>query len=484
LYGFRGFNLKSEDLVHPDACEALAHRLWRLFWLVVLVGHGFLFCGWWWLEPGGFRANHPRFWANRVAPVFGLGLSIGSLAALRVHWVKALGTFLRVWPAGWAAAAIAGRVIFPITLERLWLIPLGGSAAMGLAACPALRCLSRRGRAGVMILAAFAALAGAGLTWTQRPLEADTHPCLGPASATDRVGEAPGARSPAAIDLDPRVMVYASEGSVTVRLDSISLSVQPLLTFLSGSQDGCWSILARPDERAGSQPRLRSSELEVARSCTLTYEFPGQGPATLRVAAEREPQTIKVEAWSRLERLVYSHLNSFCDFEVRGHRKLALEFSPCPGIPIEVRRPNYPVGRPARFAFVEADRTFRVVEASSGEKGPFHSLARGRLAPQATLTITLLDQGRAIARISLDDWSSQAGTALSPTAGWGVPENAIEFSLSDDSPSSPVSIFVTLAGTSVGRGWDCVGHNPGTYRNRIRLECGTAVGLGLRGASD
>jgi hypothetical protein len=30
--------------------------------------------------------------------------------------------------------------------------------------------------------------------------------------------------------------------------------------------------------------------------------------------------------------------------------------------------------------------------------------------------------------------------------------------------------FVTLAGTSVGRGWDSVGHAPGTYRNRMKIE--------------
>jgi hypothetical protein len=72
--------------------------------------------------------------------------------------------------------------------------------------------------------------------------------------------------------------------------------------------------------------------------------------------------------------------------------------------------------------------------------------------------------------MTLADWSAEADTTLSPTAGWGVPVNAIEFSLVSDQPSAPASIFVTLAGTSVGRGWDCVGHNPGTYRNRILLE--------------
>ena len=75
-------------------------------------------------------------------------------------------------------------------------------------------------------------------------------------------------------------------------------------------------------------------------------------------------------------------------------------------------------------------------------------------------------------RVVLADWSAQADTTLSPTAGWGVPVNAIEFSLAGDAPSSPASIFVTLAATSVGRGWDCVGHRPGTYRNRIRAGAG------------
>jgi hypothetical protein len=35
---------------------------------------------------------------------------------------------------------------------------------------------------------------------------------------------------------------------------------------------------------------------------------------------------------------------------------------------------------------------------------------------------------------------------------------------------SPVRIWLTLAGTSVGRGFDSVGHAAGTYRNRVRIE--------------
>jgi hypothetical protein len=182
-----------------------------------------------------------------------------------------------------------------------------------------------------------------------------------------------------------------------------------------------------------------------------------------------------LEAASRLDRPVYSHLNAFCDVEVRGHRRLALEFSPCPGTLIEVRPFAYPFGRPARFAFVSTDRTFRVVESTSGEKGPFRTLGQGRLEPDQALTITFHDDGRAVARLSLDDFAAQADTTLSPTAGWGVPVNALEFSLAEDAPSSVASIFVTLAGTSVGRGWDCVGHRAGTYRDRLRLEPAAAI---------
>jgi hypothetical protein len=190
----------------------------------------------------------------------------------------------------------------------------------------------------------------------------------------------------------------------------------------------------------------------------------------LKVTLDEPRRSVAIEAITRLDQPEFSHLNSFCDLEVRGHRRLQLSFSPCPQMRVEVVHFDYPFGRPARFAFVDSNRRFRVVEASSGEKGPFRTLADGRLQPAEPLVITLHDEGREVGRISLADWSAQASTQLSPTAGWNVPVNAIEFSLSDEDPSSPASIFVSLAGTSVGRGWDSVGHSAGTYRNRIVIE--------------
>ncbi len=67
----------------------------------------------------------------------------------------------------------------------------------------------------------------------------------------------------------------------------------------------------------------------------------------------------------------------------------------------------------------------------------------------------------------LKDWSRQLSTTLSPTAGWGVPTNAIEFQRLDTNEDAPAAIWITLAATSVGRGWETVGHSAGTYRNRV-----------------
>jgi hypothetical protein len=111
-----GIDMKEEPVAKTDSRGSWPARVWRLFWLTVLVGHVVLSGAWWWLEPGGFGVRHLRFWANSVAPIFGLGLSIGSLVALRLGSRRALRWLLPVWPAAWAGAALAGRLLFPITL--------------------------------------------------------------------------------------------------------------------------------------------------------------------------------------------------------------------------------------------------------------------------------------------------------------------------------------------------------------------------------
>jgi hypothetical protein len=124
-----------------------------------------------------------------------------------------------------------------------------------------------------------------------------------------------------------------------------------------------------------------------------------------------------------------------------------------------------------RLAYIDDRGIFHVVEARSGEKGPFREFGSGILPHATPLTITILDETAAVFRITLDDWEAQTARSLSPTAGWGLPVNAIEFSRIGDpgSAGGAFAIWITLAGTSVGRGWDSVGHAAGTYRNRMRI---------------
>jgi hypothetical protein len=257
-------------------------------------------------------------------------------------------------------------------------------------------------------------------------------------------------------------LVQLNDGQVSISQGRYFLYLQPLLSFTSRSPDRCWSSLAPRELRVGPRRRL----VHTGDDGVLHYEDDGRST----LALNETPKGVAILAQSHLPQPVFSHLNSFCELQFAGHRRLTVSFSPCPDVKIDVLPSEYPVGRPARCAYLGADGAFRVVEASSGEKGPFRELARGSLARTDPLAITFHDDGVPFCTITLDDFAAQASTDLSPTAGWGLPMNAIEFSLSDPRPTSPATVFVTLAGTSVGRGWDSVGHAAGTYRNRMMVE--------------
>ncbi len=109
-------------------------RLGRMSWLTFLVGQGLLAMAWWWVSPGGFGPRHPRFWSNRVAPPLILVAVVVTLVALRRARRDALRLLLAGWPAAWAGMAMALRLLFPVTMARLWLVPAGVAVAMGMLA--------------------------------------------------------------------------------------------------------------------------------------------------------------------------------------------------------------------------------------------------------------------------------------------------------------------------------------------------------------
>src|SRR5688572_19534218 len=431
----------------------------RLLWLFVLVGHAVGALGWLWFMPHGFPVAHPRFWANDVVPIALLIVTIIALWTARRQRYAIVRMTLLALAVMWAAAAVSGRVTFPISTQLRWLAPLGLAAAVGIAAFgPRLREV-RWPKVITPIAVLLALTVGSMLPWLQRAPDPSTHPLNAPAPPLNIL---PASEAP----LQPRTrrvgiaLVQPNDGQITIGQGRYVLYVQPLLSFVSRSPDRCWTSLAPRALRVGPRRRL------LADDDVLHYE--DDGCSTL--AVEGRDASIVIDATSELPQPVFSHLNSFCELQVAGHRKLSVLFSPCPDVKIDVLPSEYPIGRPARCAYLGADGVFRVVEARSGEKGPFRELARGALRRADPLTITFHDDGVAFSTITLEDFAAQASTDLSPTAGWELPMNAIEFSLSDARPTSPASVFVTLAGTSVGRGWDSVGHAAGVYRNRMKIE--------------
>src|SRR5262249_13081870 len=128
------------------------------------------------------------------------------------------------------------------------------------------------------------------------------------------------------------------------------------------------------------------------------------------------------------------------------------------------------LGGRLRLACLHAGGTFQVVEANWADKGPFRELACGQLRRLAPLGVTLYEGARPACTLTFADWPRQVGTALSPTAGYGLPVNAIEFSRYRADPPGCCRLVLSLGATTVGRGRDSVGHAAGTYRNRLVIR--------------
>jgi hypothetical protein len=265
------------------------------------------------------------------------------------------------------------------------------------------------------------------------------------------------------VNLGANGQFYPAPSRIEFKRGDVRIQCSPLLDFDRISLDGFWSLFAR---RESNTERDCVGELMGEQTHLLEYSD-GSAVVLPRSSANNNAEII---GFTPLMEDVYSHLNSFCVLEVSGHKSLSLTFSPCGKQKIAVLPADYPFGRPARFAYVDATDDFLVVEATSGEKGPYQTLARGRLPRGQPLTLGIHDQGQLVASVTLDDWSSQVSTDLSPTAGSGVPVNAIEFQRRGDNEGSPVTIWITLAATSVGRGFETVGYRAGIYRNTLRFQ--------------
>lgn len=390
------------------------------------------------LLPRGFPLLHPRFFVNELVPALLLAASLAGVVLLLVRPALAK-LSLAALPALWWSAAVALPLVFPVTgTAPLWPI-LAVALGLSLAYLPLLSRIEQN-RVWIALPLLAGALTGA---FSVR--------CLRAPDATTRPGSQhlPALALESTAALAPGVVVDAGVVRIGSKDSKLRAWIDPSLEFKSRSPDRFWTILA-------------SGGALLA-------------PPESRVSARSNgPHAVSIESFTELGDSVYSHLNSFLELGLTGHTRLALRFSPCPHALVDVLHADYPAGAPARFAYVDAAGVFHVVEATDAEKGPYRTLTRGSLTRGTPLVITFVETApgseRELLDVTLHDWSAQLSTALSPTAGYGVAENAIEFRLSAPERAASAHVFVTLAGTGVGRGWDSVGHAAGAYRNRITVD--------------
>lgn len=427
-----------------------APPLWHVAPALAL--HGLGAGGAWWLLPHGFPPGDPRWASNTLgcAALTALAL-VGALGALRGRRLvarRALGLWLGVW----AGLALALLLLYPRT----------GWPAAALASLPALllALALRRARgprrallAGLAPWLLLGALLGAGLARSRAAPPASTRPAGAP------LHPAPATRGPA-----PRLQGahFEPEGVLHVELGpGYQLQLDPLLRFHARSPEGFWSALYPYG------PLPLPLEGLAATPAGLLARWGGPHPASL--ALRRTPRGWDLDARRELRARIDSHLNGFAQATLIGPPgrwfvDLGL------GEPFEILPSDYPVGRPARVVVLRATGELAALEASSGEKGPFRRLTSGPLAGPLRLTLSQERSGvrREVVTLELLDWPAQASRERSPTAGWGLPQNAVE--LVRDGGGQSVWIFVTLAATSVGRGYETVGHAPGLYRSRVRVR--------------
>lgn len=408
------------------ALFALLHWAIAIAWLV--------------LAPSEFGWDHRLTWAHRVVPTLLFFAGSGPLSALLKHNDTHVFAALSVLLGFWGGLGLGIAWFFPQSRGWWWC----GLVVVGLLAVLPWPRKSLRLRA---LVALISAIIGASLAPALRADEAGTRPSGG--EVTDPAPEA------SQCDFDGRVRFALGEDA--------GLVINPLLVFESVSPDRFWSALAPGDRWRGQPVRCRAMQRDPSFT---RYWFSAEGSSVMDVRSGADANAVILDVTSSLPQAVYSHLNHHLQLRIGARNRLGLQFSACPGLRVQPGT----VDAPSQFAFIDADATFVVAEASKREKGPFVERCRESIDPSTPLRIDIVHDDDIVGSVTLMDWSAQVDLNPSPTAGWGVPANALE--MWANPRGTEIFLSGSLSATSIGRGWDTVGHAAGVYRNRVELTAG------------
>jgi hypothetical protein len=427
----------------------------QLLWLTLLALHTGAAGVWWYLMPGGFPSSSTEFWVNQVAPPLIIGVLLTALFARGRFSQTILPPILAMIPMFWMAFAVSARIAFGESFGSLWNLPFFAGSALA-----ALWARQFRFRVTPIWLTPMVAIAAAVAGWTLPGSQRAPDPATAPSGSP--MPDVPGLTTDhKLIKLNKDAQLHPADGHVVIRRDKVVLNVLPMLSFSDRSPDRCWLTLA-PAKQIFSTTRTLVSKLHDAARWTLFYRDEDVSVLDVSLA----DGAVEIDSRSRLPRPIFSHANSFAELAIQGHQELTVTFSPA----ATKRIAPAPVTAPARLAYLDELGVFHVMQASDQHRGPFTEIAAGPMKRTEPLVLTLYDRDKAVFRVILKDWAAQASTQLSPTAGAGIPVNAIELMRGGEPKSSPVLLAFTLAGTMIGRGVQTVGHAAGVYRDRLTIS--------------
>jgi len=441
--------------------------------------------GYWWpMRAHGFPAIHLRFWVNEALPwILSTFCLLGIIFAWRRH-NRLFSLIIFTIPVIYAAVAIAGLLIFPKSAARdlrrmfdpgwlfdsflfkygFWLPLLCWAGLLGLLA--GLTAWRRRSLLMLGLAVTIGCFLGVIFVWAQRADDPSTHPA---AQVLPSLPEYCEPIQSGQIAFAADMTFDPQKATVKLKHEGLEISVRSTLIFHSVSLERCWTMLAPLEWYKRYKIHFASA---FCHQDDLYFTYEGRNQALVRINNNRQKtEPLELETWTYLPEPVFSHLNSFTTVAVNGYTDLSISFSPFPQEHFELRphsHPDYWIHQ--GFAYLDASGKFYWAKGTRSEYGPFRYLAHGRLKRGDPLILTILNEGRPVCHITLYDWADQVSTALSPTAGWGVPANAIVAWIGPTSRDNIGSVGFTLAATHIGGGYESVGHKKGAYRNRITIE--------------
>ena len=149
----------------------------------------------------------------------------------------------------------------------------------------------------------------------------------------------------------------------------LGASTLDILKWLKG-----W-LLERVRSARGSGRSRATVALVTDRARMVVYlitSSEGRGRPAPPAYRLRPPEaSVVMEASTSLMLTVYPHLNAYCDIEVRvGIAGWSSSFRPAPGVPIEVKKFDYPSGRLARFGLRPGRPDFSRGRGRERREGP------------------------------------------------------------------------------------------------------------------